>query len=366
MKKLLFIISTNPGRQAWFADLLSALNNEGLFIRVWTRSKRFRRNLRREHIVAKKLRLPALHPILFCISLPLLWLIFGVAHTLRIMQKRPAQIILCNWPEKIVLSPFSHFFGVKLFWLEDPTRAEVPKILYISALYRHYAKHATVLVFGSKTQETWAETCKAKSIQSLFPSPYKPVSRQDDLFKTLAETGDRSRFVVGSVLYGLPKDQAERLLSALAIAQSVCPLIELVILGSGKNRQQLQWLSKRMGLERRVWLAGPSEDFQRWVGHLDTYVIAASEPTLDDVAWALHAMLAGLPVLAPQKNWLSDVITTKTGALIDVTDPETIARQLISLQQNEVMRRALGAEAAKTAEQFSFEKLRNSVVKLLS
>ena len=347
MKNLVLVISSSNGRQAWLADVLQTLNQDGRSINVLAKSKRLVRRLHRERIRAKKLTLPVLPPLLFCIALPILWIFFGLVQFFRVMSKRPEAIVLCNWPEKIILSPFSSVFGTKLIWLEDPSQNLFPTLFFIPSLYKRFAK-------------------KVDSVFTLFPSVIKPVARQHNLFKTLAEAGDRSRFVVGSVLFGLPKDQAERLLSALAIAQSVCPLIELVIIGSGKNRQQIQWLSRRMGLERKVWLAGPTDDFQRWLTHLDTYIIASAEPSLDDAAWALTAMSAGLPILAPQREWLAEVITTKAGALIDIMDPEIIARQLISLQQNETMRETLGKEAQKTAEQFSFERLAHSVAKVLS
>ena len=124
--------------------------------------------------------------------------------------------------------------------------------------------------------------------------------------------------------------------------------------------------AKRMNLERRVWLAGPTSDFQRWVGQLSVYVMANKRPGLEDAAWAISAMASNLPVIAPKQAWLEDIINHKTGLLIDVADPDTLARQLIKLQQATETCERLGKEARLMAQKISFDYFVDSFNKLLS
>ncbi len=364
MNKPLLFISSSKGRQAWLSNTISALKASAYPIIIRSSSRRFRKNMRREHIYSKSFYLSSFPSWLGIFIVPCAWIFFGTVQLFRILRFRPGAVILINWPEKIILTPFSSFFNTTVIWLEHPDPgAEVPGAL-VRALYHRLARKVKIVAFGNELSEFWKTEHNHSQVSIVFPPSVPVNAKQHDLFKTMADHTDRSRFVVASVLYGLPKDQAERLLSAVSITQSVCPNIELVIIGAGKNRQQIQWLVRRMGLERRVWLAGPTDDFERWLNHLDTYIIATPRPTLDDASWAIAAMSAKLPVLAPKLSWLSDVITEKNGALIDVSDPETIARQLINLQQNEELRAALGKEAQKTAERFSFVNFSDSIHKL--
>ncbi len=364
MNKSLLFISSSKGRQAWLSNTISSLKTAAFPVIVRAASRRFRKNLRREHIGSKSFHLSNFPSWLSIIIMPLAWLFFGTAQFCRVLRFRPGAVILVNWPEKIILTPFSTFFKTTVVWLEHPDPGAQISGVFVKAIYYRLARRVKIVAFGTELSELWKTERQHGQVSTVFPPSVPANAKQHDLFKTMADHTDRSRFVVASVLYGLPKDQAERLLSAVSITQSVCPNIELVIIGAGKNRQQIQWLVRRMGLERRVWLAGPTDDFERWLNHLNTYIIATPRPTLDDVSWAIAAMSAKLPVLAPKLSWLSDVISEKNGALIDISDPETIARQLITLQQNEELRAALGREAQRTAERFSFGNFSDSIHKL--
>ncbi len=357
MIKRTLVISNASGRQTFLADLLVAVKKSGGSVFVLARSARLRRRLQREQLQIQRSLIPQWPGLVFFLSLPFLWLIFGVSYLFRFWHLKPQSVLLVGWREKILVSPIARWCKVKTVWLESPDQPFDGLFALVAWLYRHQARQAELLVFGTKAEEQWRALVNHDKIGTLYPAPRLSNGQQENLFKSLANRTERGRFVVGSVLYGLPKDQAERLLSALAIARSIGSGIELVIIGEGKNRRQIQWLTRRMGLDRSVWLAGPAADFSRWITHVDVYVIASNPPSLDDASWAMNAMAGGLPVIAPSVDWLSDIITDETGGLLNINDPEILAQKFIALQQDEEFRMKQARAAKQRVEHFSFEKL---------
>lgn len=365
INRLLFV-STLANKQLLLGDLLSRFKASRQPFLLLTKSKRLLRRGLVEKWLVNRSSLPVISPLIFIIFSPFIWLIYGSAFVVKLWHFKPNVVILAHWPEKIIYSPLAGLFGKKVCWLEYPDKDVNKLSAIIKFFYKRSHKNVSFIVFGNKSAESLRSLVGSKNISVLLPSAAANNFQQHSIFKTLAEQTKRGRFVVGSVLYGLPRDQAERLLSALSIAQIVCPNIELVIIGEGKNRKQIQWLAKRMNLERRVWLAGPAVDFQRWVGQLDVYVIANKRPTLEDSAWAISAMASSLPVIAPVRAWLEDVITAKTGVLTDINDPENLSQQLISLQQDSELCERLGKEAKSLAQKLSFDNFVDSFIKLMS
>ncbi|MCX6792679.1 MAG: glycosyltransferase [Candidatus Falkowbacteria bacterium] len=366
MVNRLLIVSTSSSKQILLGDLLSHFKATRQPFFLLTKSRRLLHRGKNEHWDIKSSSLPSVSPLIFVILSPLIWLFFGLSFMVSLWRWRPNTVILAHWPEKIIFSPLVSLFGKRLIWLEYPEKDLSKMSPFIKFFYKRFSKNVSFVVFGNKSSEILRKIVGDKDISVFLPTAASAHLQQHSIFKTLAEQTNRGRFVIGSVLYGLPRDQAERLLSALSIAQTVCPNIELVIIGEGKNRRQIQWLARRMNLERRVWLAGPTVDFQRWVGQLDVYVIANKRPSLEDASWAISAMASNLPVIAPQQAWLEDVVNSKTGIMTDIDDPETLARQFINLQQETELCQQIGKEARLMSQKLTFENFVDSFTKLLS
>lgn len=365
MKNNWIFISSLRTRQSLLADFLSNCKKNNLNFHLICSSKALKRRGRREYWSFSKLKILPLSFLVFIIFWPLIWVCSKLIFFFKFISKKPSSIVLINWPEKILLSSLARRFSKNVIWLEYPDFSVKDLPWLIKKLYFKKARNVKTLSF-SKEKIEYLKNNGVNDAEYIFFPLSRTIIEQDSIFKNLANQEKRGRFVIGSVLYGLPKDQAEILLSALAIANSVCPIIELVIIGEGKNRKQIQWLAKRMNLERKVWLAGPASDFGKWLNHLDLYVIASKKPGLEEAAWAMSAMQIGLPVIGPMQSWLADFITPKNGALVDIEDAETLARQFINLQQNEELCKEFGKEATKIANNFSFERFFEAMVNLLS
>ena len=254
----------------------------------------------------------------------------------------------------------------KIIWVIFPEADTLIPTGLLGWVYRRTATWATIIVFSKESQDHWLQAIPTARVRLVLPASLDSVAlTQHDLFKALAGTRGH-RFVIAAAVRNLDKNRIERLLGALSIALSICPIMELIIVGEGENRKALQWLLRKMNLSNHVWLVGDAAPLARFLDHVDVFVVASERPHLDDIADLLIAMGQGVAVLGPQAAGLNDIITAKTGALIDISDSETLARQLLRLQQDETLCRALGREAEIASRVFTFSRFCADLNKIIS
>lgn len=349
MKKILFY-STLKHDQFLLSRGLAKLASAGFYFQVIARSG-FMIFGPQAHY-----RRPWLQTGALAVLWPLWYLIYFFVMLGRSLFNRADVLLCCQWPEQLILTPLASLFRWRVVWLRLPGIAEAPRGLVMRKLHAIAAKRAEIVVFSEEAKEKllFAGTCKQAHV--LHPALMETDrSLQQDMFQSLVGRREH-RFVIGAIVENLDRSLMERLLSALTIALTVSPSFELVIVGEGEQRKPLQWLIRKMNLANHVWLAGVDIPPARWLEHVDVYAMPHEHPGLDQIGNALIAMNYGVPVLASDKAGISDIITSKMGALIDMADAETVARQFRRLEQDRDLLKELGKEAKRAAEGLSFER----------
>lgn len=346
MKQIL-IYNSRTKNEPLFSEVIESLRQQKLLFTIFSNNSDGRKNGTPLLPTSKSL-------ILFL--LPLWYVLYFIIFSFRSFLLKTRTVMCLHWPEKLILSPIARFFKWRVVWIELPDAILPPQFFLIKILYQWSSQNAEMIIFSHQQQEFWQETLpKLKSLHLVKPLTYPQAPfHQQDLFKALADR-PRHRFVIGAIVDNLDKNLIERLLSALAIGLSVCSTLELMIIGDGENRKQLLWLVRKMGLGNHVWLVGSSTDFIRWLEHVDMYILPHENPSLEEIAKTILVMGQGIPVLGHHSAGLDEVINSRTGALIDITDSETIARQIIHLEQAGDLRKSIGKEAKKTAQYLTFE-----------
>ncbi len=336
--KSVLVYSTLSSGNRFFADLIGELGRKAFHLTVIARAQTG------NGIRFRSPRLPSA-PFLVLVLLPL-WRTLGLISLLMKKAGGIEALICCGDAEKIILTPAAKLLGLNVVWLEFPDEDRAYRTGWLASLLRRASRQARVVVFSSETESALRDVLAPDTRFNLvLPAARQETNRyQEDMFRRLAG-GDRHRFVIGSIIDQLDKPLIERLLSALAIAKTVSAAIELVIIGEGETRKQLQWLMRKMGLERNVWLVGGAEESLQWLEHLNVYILPHERPSLDDIGGAIAAMSRAVPVLAHTSAGVSDIVNAKTGALLDMADSETLARHLLKLEQDQELCRALGREA---------------------
>jgi glycosyltransferase involved in cell wall biosynthesis len=130
---------------------------------------------------------------------------------------------------------------------------------------------------------------------------------------------------------------------------------ELVIIGSGQDREIFAKLLSEAGLANVRWLSDYTTDrslIRRWLSAADAYVTASRVEGMPVAP--LEAMACGLPIVATDAQGLPDILANgeeSGGLMVRKDQPEEIALALKRLKANLDMRERLGQAARKRIEE---------------
>jgi glycosyltransferase involved in cell wall biosynthesis len=128
---------------------------------------------------------------------------------------------------------------------------------------------------------------------------------------------------------------------------------QLVILGEGEARADLEELAEVLGVKDSIIFKGYVEDAKKYLNAFDIFVLPSRSENLPYAL--LEAGLSGLPVIATNVGGIPEIVETGTsGVLVDPEEPDTLFSTLILLAENKDLRKRLG------------EKLRENILKNFS
>ncbi len=150
-------------------------------------------------------------------------------------------------------------------------------------------------------------------------------------------------------------------LHAFALAVQTEPQLRAVMVGDvppGEDwrRDAMQRLAQELGIARRVLWPGYHPNAPQVMAALDILALPSIKPEPFGMV-VIEAMATGKPVIATAHGGPTESVAHgQTGLLVSPTDPEDMARALIRLAQNPLLRRTWGAQGRVRAQTlFSFE-----------
>jgi glycosyltransferase involved in cell wall biosynthesis len=140
-----------------------------------------------------------------------------------------------------------------------------------------------------------------------------------------------------------------------AVGQLPDPRVWVMVVGTDM-RAPYQLAIRRNGLGERVRFLPPRPDVEFYYAAADAY----AGPSLED-AFALppaEAMACGLPAIVSIRAGVSELITDGVDGLIlkDPRDARSLAGMILSLHNDSALRQRLGDNAARTAQEFSWDR----------
>jgi len=169
------------------------------------------------------------------------------------------------------------------------------------------------------------------------------------------------------VLLLIGNDWRNKGLSTILAAMAACPEIPLRLLVAGKDAAAPFFLesAQKLGLTPHCRWETASVDAIELYAAADVYV----SPTQED-AFALpplEAMACGLPIITTSQNGGSQIITGNVDGFVlsDPNDTAALARHLKSLQYP-ALRNRIGENAAKTAQNYTWDRHAAAVYELLN
>lgn len=150
-------------------------------------------------------------------------------------------------------------------------------------------------------------------------------------------------------------------LDALAHARDL-PLNLIIV--SREDPTSCRTLIVERGLEGRVKFVPPRNDIEFYYAAADAYVGPSLEDTFAQPP--AEAMACGLPVIVSSANGTSEIMTHEANGLIltDPTDSATLTSMIRRLYQDKEFRDQLGAKAASTTLEYTWERNGRELVRI--
>jgi glycosyltransferase involved in cell wall biosynthesis len=163
-----------------------------------------------------------------------------------------------------------------------------------------------------------------------------------------------SSFLVGAVGRLSPEKGFDVLLRALAGLLHSGADIDLLLVGEGDQRPELEALAAELGCRNRVHLAGFQAETQPYFEAMDAYALSSLREGLPNVV--LEALAMEVPVVATRIAGVPRVIDDgQNGLLVEPGSAEELAGALGRLMQDQELRERLWRQGRRTVEErYSF------------
>ena len=158
-------------------------------------------------------------------------------------------------------------------------------------------------------------------------------------------------FVVLVVAHLIPEKGVDVLVKALAELPSH---VIVWVVGEGPERNSLQQLASRLGIDGRVVFLGPQQDVSPYMQAADCFVCPSRWAEAAGLV-VMEALACGLPVIASRIGGIPEFVEEgQTGSLFPVDDHKALAKRLLQLVSEPERVKAMRVRARSMAvERFS-------------
>ncbi|MDO8260475.1 MAG: glycosyltransferase [Candidatus Magasanikbacteria bacterium] len=275
-------------------------------------------------------------------------------------------IICTHYIEKICLTKISRLFKINLVWLEFPEIVIEKRNNFLSWLLKNSSQVAKIICFTEFSKDSLSrQGYKLENISIIAPGiVQKNLQRQENIFGEIAhnngELKKRKYFTIGIVSElnnEKTGDKFEKVFQAIKKALVVVPNLQIIVVGEGEERKNLGWLTKKMEIDNMIWFVGgpnlpeigSQKHLKKWLDSFDVLISVCKKIDLNDLQILLHAMASSLPIIGPENIGLETIINNqKNGSLINTDNSDTIAAEIITLQQSKSTRQEYGKKASTT------------------
>ncbi len=288
------------------------------------------------------------------IVLPLLWL-YHIFLIWYYKYRRHHEAIVCfHTAGKLILPLPCRVLKMPLIIMRCPDAdySYSPLLEKITAWQRSWTK---TIALTAATQRKLSQNGDTAAILLPLGVRFRREQRQENLFSQIAIANkrqlNRKFFSIGTAIELDDRQNLELLFKAAQICLAVIPNLQIVVIGDGPDRKQLQWLAQKMELSTLVWFVGEQRFKGKWFANLDVYAITGRSWHLNDIDSTLHALLAALPVVGPAVETIEEFIKhEQTGLLYRPDNHEELAQTIIRLHQSKRLRMDLSANGQALAK----------------
>jgi glycosyltransferase involved in cell wall biosynthesis len=161
-----------------------------------------------------------------------------------------------------------------------------------------------------------------------------------------------------------PEKNLTFLLRAFAGAQAAYPNTSLLLVGDGPEGDYLQDLSRRSGVDSKVFFTGMVEyaELPRYLAAADVFITASI--TEVHPLTLIEALASGLPVLGVRSPGVSDTIEDGVNGLLSPNDLASFSALLSRMIGDNHLRRRLQENARSSAQPYAIDKTAGRVLEM--
>jgi glycosyltransferase involved in cell wall biosynthesis len=155
------------------------------------------------------------------------------------------------------------------------------------------------------------------------------------------------------------------LLEALNKLLPEYPNLYLELMGEGDEKENLEKISKDLGLEKNVKFVGriPRENTAPYYQEASIFVLPSLNEGMSNAM--LEALASGLPILATDTGGTRELVEDgKNGFIIQTKSSDNIAEKIKRLIDNPELRQKMAKESRKKALEMSWEKVAGEYVEI--
>lgn len=264
----------------------------------------------------------------------------------KIIESSPTVIISFQDKNNILVLLASIGLGIPVVISErnDPRQRPLP--LAWRCLRRLLYRRASALVMQTESLREWARQLIPAARVYVIPNPVIPPTQ------VARDVGRQPNLIVAAGRL-VPQKGFDLFLQALHRCKGSW---EVVILGDGPERLNLQTLADRMNLGARVRFEGQVADPQSYFRRAGLFVLSSRYEGFPNVL--VEAMACGLPAISFDcRSGPSEIIRHGVdGVLVPAENVEALATGIDSLMQDPGRRSMLASRAPDVIERFSINK----------
>lgn len=159
---------------------------------------------------------------------------------------------------------------------------------------------------------------------------------------------------LGAIGLLVPRKGFDYLLKSMPKVIEKFPDCNLIIIGDGPQRKELESTVKNLGIQHFVSFKGQQKDIRSWLNFMDLLVLPSLTEGFPTIL--LESMASKVPVIATNiKGSRELVIDEETGWLVPTCSPDAIANKIIYAFSHPDQRKIIIEEAYEWAKNFTIE-----------
>jgi len=225
-----------------------------------------------------------------------------------------------------------------------------PKRMLVNPVFGRLVDHMTSISKATKHALVNVERFPRSRIQVVYNgidgAPYDHDTTRSTRLPDEFHTALSGRFVVGNVARLDPIKNHRLMLNAVKEISALHPDLHLCLVGDGPEREGLEAMAKKLGIQSHVLFTGTRQDVYLFYERMDVFILTSfSEGTAMTL---LEAMASGLPCIVTDVGGNPEIIEDgNTGFVIPNNDCQALVEKISLLKQQPKLRKELGRNARR-------------------